>query len=166
MDTHVFTSMITCMTPSKLHISIIIHTNSVTACHIAWKIMFVKAITVIYIVWYIFFFFFRYQKEEKAMMAKMQRARANSAEGLMPRWVPDRSFSRTKESKVFRQMVRCAQGALSRAHGTCYSCLYPISSVILSTLLSRIINIHSNYVKLWPILDFSLTWSFSSRRPM
>lgn len=46
------------------------------------------------------------QKEEKAMMAKMQRARANSSEGLMPRWVPDRSFSRTKDSKVFRQMVR------------------------------------------------------------
>ncbi|TKS77558.1 Adenylate cyclase type 6 [Collichthys lucidus] len=61
-------------------------------------------------------------KEEKAMMAKMQRARANSAEGLMPRWVPDRSFSRTKESKVFRQMGideasskdnRCAQEALN-----------------------------------------------------
>ncbi|KAG5281726.1 hypothetical protein AALO_G00048130, partial [Alosa alosa] len=44
------------------------------------------------------------RKEEKAMMAKMQRARANSNEGLMPRWVPDRSFSRTKDSKVFRQM--------------------------------------------------------------
>uniref|UniRef100_A0A3Q2XKT8 Adenylate cyclase type 6 n=1 Tax=Hippocampus comes TaxID=109280 RepID=A0A3Q2XKT8_HIPCM len=50
------------------------------------------------------------RKEEKAMMAKMQRARANSAEGLMPRWVPDRSFSRTKESKVFS---RCAQEALN-----------------------------------------------------
>lgn len=45
------------------------------------------------------------QKEEKAMMAKMQRNRANSNEGLVPRWVPDRSFSRTKDSKVFRQMV-------------------------------------------------------------
>ncbi|KAL2103951.1 hypothetical protein ACEWY4_000819 [Coilia grayii] len=44
------------------------------------------------------------RKEEKAMMAKMQRTRANSNEGLMPRWVPDRSFSRTKDSKVFRQM--------------------------------------------------------------
>ncbi|XP_061683903.1 adenylate cyclase type 6-like [Syngnathoides biaculeatus] len=62
------------------------------------------------------------RKEEKAMMAKMQRARANSAEALMPRWVPDRSFSRTKESKVFRQMGideastkdnRCAQEALN-----------------------------------------------------
>ncbi|XP_049611216.1 adenylate cyclase type 6 [Syngnathus scovelli] len=62
------------------------------------------------------------RKEEKAMMAKMQRARANSAEGLMPRWVPDRSFARTKESKVFRQMGideasskdnRCAQEALN-----------------------------------------------------
>lgn len=40
------------------------------------------------------------------MMAKMQRTRANSNEGLMPRWVPDRTFSRTKDSKVFRQMVR------------------------------------------------------------
>uniref|UniRef100_A0AAY4AY88 Adenylate cyclase type 6 n=1 Tax=Denticeps clupeoides TaxID=299321 RepID=A0AAY4AY88_9TELE len=39
------------------------------------------------------------RKEEKAMMAKMQRTRANSNEGLMPRWVPDRSFSRTKDSK-------------------------------------------------------------------
>ncbi|KAM6977354.1 adenylate cyclase type 6 [Aplochiton taeniatus] len=44
------------------------------------------------------------RKDEKAMMAKMQRTRANSNEGLMPRWVPDRSFSRTKDSKVFRQM--------------------------------------------------------------
>uniref|UniRef100_A0A8C2AQW8 adenylate cyclase n=1 Tax=Cyprinus carpio TaxID=7962 RepID=A0A8C2AQW8_CYPCA len=40
------------------------------------------------------------RKEEKAMMAKMQRARASSSEGLMPRWVPDRSFSRTKDSKA------------------------------------------------------------------
>lgn len=45
------------------------------------------------------------QKEEKAMLAKLQRARANSMEGLMPRWVPDRAFSRTKDSKAFRQMV-------------------------------------------------------------
>ncbi|TKC39767.1 hypothetical protein EI555_016203 [Monodon monoceros] len=44
------------------------------------------------------------QKEEKAMLAKLQRARANSVEGLMPRWVPDRTFSRTKDSKAFRQM--------------------------------------------------------------
>lgn len=43
------------------------------------------------------------------MMAKMQRARANSAEGLMPRWVPERAYARTKESKVFRQMVRYAE---------------------------------------------------------
>uniref|UniRef100_A0A671MQV0 adenylate cyclase n=1 Tax=Sinocyclocheilus anshuiensis TaxID=1608454 RepID=A0A671MQV0_9TELE len=53
------------------------------------------------------------RKEEKAMMAKMQRARANSSEGLMLRWVPDRSFSRTKDSKVFRQMVRSAPSALN-----------------------------------------------------
>uniref|UniRef100_A0A8C1G7A0 adenylate cyclase n=1 Tax=Cyprinus carpio TaxID=7962 RepID=A0A8C1G7A0_CYPCA len=53
------------------------------------------------------------RKEEKAMMAKMQRARASSSEGLMPRWVPDRSFSRTKDSKVFRQMVRSAPSALN-----------------------------------------------------
>lgn len=39
----------------------------------------------------------------------MQRARANSAEGLMPRWVPERAYARTKESKVFRQMVRYAE---------------------------------------------------------
>uniref|UniRef100_A0A674CQC4 Adenylate cyclase type 6 n=1 Tax=Salmo trutta TaxID=8032 RepID=A0A674CQC4_SALTR len=48
------------------------------------------------------------RKEEKAAMAKsamMQRARANSTEGLMPRWVPDTRFSRTKDSKVFRQMA-------------------------------------------------------------
>ncbi|XP_010777944.1 adenylate cyclase type 6 [Notothenia coriiceps] len=44
------------------------------------------------------------RKEEKAVMAKMQRTRANSNEGLLPRWVPDRTFSRTKDSKVFRQM--------------------------------------------------------------
>uniref|UniRef100_A0A673YRF9 Adenylate cyclase type 6 n=1 Tax=Salmo trutta TaxID=8032 RepID=A0A673YRF9_SALTR len=42
------------------------------------------------------------RKEEKAAMAKsamMQRARANSTEGLMPCWVPDTRFSRTKDSK-------------------------------------------------------------------
>uniref|UniRef100_A0AAX7W027 Adenylate cyclase type 6 n=1 Tax=Astatotilapia calliptera TaxID=8154 RepID=A0AAX7W027_ASTCA len=39
------------------------------------------------------------RKEEKAMIAKMQRTRANSAEGVMPRWVPDRSFNRNKEPK-------------------------------------------------------------------
>ncbi|XP_044535570.1 adenylate cyclase type 6 [Gracilinanus agilis] len=44
------------------------------------------------------------RKEEKAMLAKLQRTRANSNEGLMPRWVPDRSFSRPKDSKAFRQM--------------------------------------------------------------
>uniref|UniRef100_A0A8C4Z9S4 Adenylate cyclase type 6 n=1 Tax=Gadus morhua TaxID=8049 RepID=A0A8C4Z9S4_GADMO len=49
------------------------------------------------------------RKEEKATMAKMQRTRTNSNEGLMPRWVPDRTFTRTKDSKVFRQMVRFSQ---------------------------------------------------------
>ncbi|XP_006870167.1 PREDICTED: adenylate cyclase type 6 isoform X2 [Chrysochloris asiatica] len=44
------------------------------------------------------------RKEEKAMLAKLQRTRANSMEGLIPRWVPDRAFSRTKDSKAFRQM--------------------------------------------------------------
>ncbi|KAM6294356.1 LOW QUALITY PROTEIN: adenylate cyclase type 6 [Aegotheles albertisi] len=44
------------------------------------------------------------RKEEKALLAKLQRARANSTEGLVPRWVPERSFSRTKDSKAFRQM--------------------------------------------------------------
>ncbi|XP_062314606.1 adenylate cyclase type 6-like [Osmerus eperlanus] len=62
------------------------------------------------------------RKEEKAVMAKMQRARAPSTEGLMPRWVPDRSFSRTTDSKAFRKMGidetsskdnRCAQEALN-----------------------------------------------------
>uniref|UniRef100_A0A4W5QUN5 Adenylate cyclase type 6 n=1 Tax=Hucho hucho TaxID=62062 RepID=A0A4W5QUN5_9TELE len=65
------------------------------------------------------------RKEEKAAMAKsamMQRARANSTEGLMPRWVPDTRFSRTKDSKVFRHMGidetsrqdnRCSQEALN-----------------------------------------------------
>uniref|UniRef100_A0A8C3USC6 adenylate cyclase n=1 Tax=Catharus ustulatus TaxID=91951 RepID=A0A8C3USC6_CATUS len=45
------------------------------------------------------------RKEEKAILAKLQRTRANSTEGLVPRWVPERSFSRTKDSKAFRQMV-------------------------------------------------------------
>ncbi|XP_029813950.1 adenylate cyclase type 6, partial [Manacus vitellinus] len=43
------------------------------------------------------------RKEEKAILAKLQRARANSTEGLVPRWVPERSFSRTKDSKAFRR---------------------------------------------------------------
>lgn len=50
------------------------------------------------------------QKDEKAVMAKMQQARANSNEGLVPRWVPERSFPRTKDSKVFRQMVSASPG--------------------------------------------------------
>uniref|UniRef100_A0A8D0HFK1 Adenylate cyclase type 6 n=1 Tax=Sphenodon punctatus TaxID=8508 RepID=A0A8D0HFK1_SPHPU len=45
-----------------------------------------------------------HQKEEKAIIAKLQRARANSNEGLMQRWVPERSFPRTKDSKAFRKM--------------------------------------------------------------
>ncbi|XP_041701415.1 adenylate cyclase type 6 [Coregonus clupeaformis] len=65
------------------------------------------------------------RKEEKAAMAKsamMQRVRANSTEGLMPRWGPDTRFSRTKDSKVFRHMGidetsrqdnRCSQEALN-----------------------------------------------------
>uniref|UniRef100_A0A8C5NBH6 adenylate cyclase n=1 Tax=Gouania willdenowi TaxID=441366 RepID=A0A8C5NBH6_GOUWI len=59
------------------------------------------------------------RKEEKALMAKMQRVRVNSMEGLMPRWVPDRSFSRTKESKVYKKMdqtapdSRCIQEVLN-----------------------------------------------------
>ncbi|XP_055976098.1 adenylate cyclase type 6 isoform X2 [Sorex fumeus] len=44
------------------------------------------------------------RKEEKAMLSKLQRTRANSVEGLGPRWVPDRTFARTKDSKAFRQM--------------------------------------------------------------
>ncbi|XP_030588796.1 adenylate cyclase type 6-like [Archocentrus centrarchus] len=62
------------------------------------------------------------RKEEKAMMAKIQRARANSAEGLMPHWVPDRSFNRNKDFKVYKKMGidavsskenRCIQEALN-----------------------------------------------------
>uniref|UniRef100_A0A8D3CDS5 Adenylate cyclase type 6 n=1 Tax=Scophthalmus maximus TaxID=52904 RepID=A0A8D3CDS5_SCOMX len=37
------------------------------------------------------------RKEEKAVMAKMQRTRANSNEGLMPRWVPDRTFLQQRQ---------------------------------------------------------------------
>ncbi|XP_018105476.1 adenylate cyclase type 6 isoform X3 [Xenopus laevis] len=44
------------------------------------------------------------RKEEKAMMARLQRARANSNEGLTRVWVPERSFPRNKGSKAFRQM--------------------------------------------------------------
>lgn len=46
-------------------------------------------------------------------MAKMQRARANSAEGLMPHWVPDRAFNRNKDFKVYRKMVRYIKGILN-----------------------------------------------------
>ncbi|XP_033826254.1 adenylate cyclase type 6 [Periophthalmus magnuspinnatus] len=61
------------------------------------------------------------RKEEKAMMAKMQRARANSADGPISHWGQDR-YSRNKGSKVLRQMGideasskdnRCAQEALN-----------------------------------------------------
>ncbi|XP_018429621.1 PREDICTED: adenylate cyclase type 6-like, partial [Nanorana parkeri] len=44
------------------------------------------------------------RKDEKAMLAKLQRARANSNEGLTRVWVPERSFPRNKGSKAFRQM--------------------------------------------------------------
>ncbi|KAK9407247.1 adenylate cyclase type 6 [Crotalus adamanteus] len=44
------------------------------------------------------------RKEEKAILAKLQRAQANSTEGLVPRWVPERSFPRNKDSKALRQM--------------------------------------------------------------
>uniref|UniRef100_A0A3B4BKW4 adenylate cyclase n=1 Tax=Periophthalmus magnuspinnatus TaxID=409849 RepID=A0A3B4BKW4_9GOBI len=49
------------------------------------------------------------RKEEKAMMAKMQRARANSADGPISHWGQDR-YSRNKGSKV---LSRCAQEALN-----------------------------------------------------
>uniref|UniRef100_A0A8C2SQR7 Adenylate cyclase type 6 n=1 Tax=Coturnix japonica TaxID=93934 RepID=A0A8C2SQR7_COTJA len=45
------------------------------------------------------------RKEEQALLAKLQRSHAGSAEALVPRWVPERNFSRTKDSKAFRQMV-------------------------------------------------------------
>lgn len=48
------------------------------------------------------------------MLAKLQRTRANSMEGLVPRWAPDRAFSRTKDSKAFRQMV---SGCSTRTRG-------------------------------------------------
>ncbi|MEE6471276.1 hypothetical protein FKM82_009232 [Ascaphus truei] len=44
------------------------------------------------------------RKDEKAMLAKLQRARASSTEGLTRVWVPDRPFPRNKGSKAFRQM--------------------------------------------------------------
>uniref|UniRef100_A0A8V0ZQD8 Adenylate cyclase type 6 n=1 Tax=Gallus gallus TaxID=9031 RepID=A0A8V0ZQD8_CHICK len=44
------------------------------------------------------------RKEEKALLAKLQRSHAGSAEALVPRWVPERSFSRPKDCKAFRQM--------------------------------------------------------------
>lgn len=79
------------------------------------------------------------QKEEKAMMAKMQRTRANSNEGLMPRWVPDRTFSRTKDSKVFRQMV--SHGAQDKPpHSTTQASLRimtPLSSLSSSSFFFR-----------------------------
>uniref|UniRef100_A0AAQ4NUK5 Adenylate cyclase type 6 n=1 Tax=Gasterosteus aculeatus aculeatus TaxID=481459 RepID=A0AAQ4NUK5_GASAC len=93
-ERNAYTSLNTCLTGSEPHTSATFDTNNIMTFH---------------------------PKDEKALMAKMQRARANSAEGLMPRWVPDRS-SRTKESKVFRQMGideasskdhRCAQEALN-----------------------------------------------------
>ncbi|CAL9702985.1 unnamed protein product [Knipowitschia caucasica] len=61
------------------------------------------------------------RKEEKAMMAKMQRARANSLDGPISHWGQDR-YSRNKGSKVLRKMGideasskdnRCAQEALN-----------------------------------------------------
>lgn len=44
------------------------------------------------------------RKEEKALMDKMQRARANSAERPMPLWVSDRNFTRNKDSKALEKM--------------------------------------------------------------
>lgn len=61
------------------------------------------------------------------MLAKLQRTRANSMEGLMPRWVPDRAFSRTKDSKAFRQMVRaCSTRTWASRPSTL--CLLPSSA--------------------------------------
>uniref|UniRef100_A0A3P8X4I5 Adenylate cyclase type 6 n=1 Tax=Cynoglossus semilaevis TaxID=244447 RepID=A0A3P8X4I5_CYNSE len=59
------------------------------------------------------------RKEEKAMMAKMQRTRTNSNEGLVARWVPDRTFSRTKDSKVFRQMNLLLTSSSPGLHSRC-----------------------------------------------
>lgn len=60
-------------------------------------------------VWHLPSFVLLQQKEEKAILAKLQRAQANSTEGLVPRWVPERSFPRTKDSKAFRQMVSASE---------------------------------------------------------
>lgn len=78
------------------------------------------------------------QKEEKAMLAKLQRARANSMEGLMPRWVPDRAFSRTKDSKAFRQMVRVPP-RLGQALVSCF----PQHSVLPCPLLPPLLRLLS-----------------------
>uniref|UniRef100_A0A1A8HGX7 adenylate cyclase n=1 Tax=Nothobranchius korthausae TaxID=1143690 RepID=A0A1A8HGX7_9TELE len=59
------------------------------------------------------------RKEEKVLLAKMHRARANSAEPLMQGWGPDRPFSRSKESKFLgiegpsSKENCCAQEALN-----------------------------------------------------
>lgn len=63
------------------------------------------------------------------MLAKLQRTRANSMEGLMPRWVPDRAFSRTKDSKAFRQMVRGPQHGDPRPHCPDTLCALPSSAL-------------------------------------
>uniref|UniRef100_A0A3Q2TVM4 Adenylate cyclase type 6 n=1 Tax=Fundulus heteroclitus TaxID=8078 RepID=A0A3Q2TVM4_FUNHE len=57
------------------------------------------------------------RKDEKAMMAKMQRTRANSAEGRMPRWVSDRAFSRRSAvfllAYCYLSFSRCTQETLN-----------------------------------------------------
>lgn len=68
------------------------------------------------------------QKEEKAILAKLQRTRANSSEGLVPRWVPERSFSRTKDSKAFRQMVSSPGEGIGHG-GPSPQCYQPLAAL-------------------------------------
>lgn len=74
------------------------------------------------------------QKEEKAMLAKLQPGRGPTHGGLMPtRWVPDRAFSRTKDSKAFRQMV-----GFCRLAWALVSCFPQHSSITLPSSASLV----------------------------
>lgn len=83
------------------------------------------------------------------MLAKLQRTRANSMEGLVPRWAPDRAFSRTKDSKAFRQMVR-ALCAMTWAEGGGGEMGKPVSQFLVS------LKVRECSVPLLPIAAISL----------
>lgn len=77
------------------------------------------------------------QKEEKAILAKLQRTRANSTEGLVPRWVPERSFSRTKDSKAFRQMVSSPGEGIGHGGPTGHpQCYQPLAALLWLSVVS------------------------------